>query len=329
MKILYHTLSPHNIHSQLNYNERADYQSDEAFIGLRQLFGADCVDFPKCEHLYKGYEHSSRLWGKGFSYSQTLDNIDVDRDDLDSKIRNNYFDLIVIGLHHTAVKSTRFVESVVGDIRDVFKNKIAIVEGHDDLPPVWECLRYTPYYFRREMQRNEWINKLFPINFAIPSCKIVDKIPAKCKWVADIIPADHNHPNRKTHSYENEEDYYQDYRDSYFGLTTSKGGFACQRHIEILANGCMPLFGDLELCPEYTLNNFPKETLLFVKDWSFINLPKKVFTKNDILLRWNYVDESKFDLDLYNHTAEFLLKFTRDYLTTEALAKYLLEVVKL
>ena len=37
------------------------------------------------------------------------------------------------------------------------------------------------------------------------------------------------------------------------------------RHYEILANGCIPIFLDLENCPINTLTNLPKKCLLYCK----------------------------------------------------------------
>lgn len=58
-----------------------------------------------------------------------------------------------------------------------------------------------------------------------------------------------------------EKSYYNMYRDSMFAVTKRKGGWDCLRHYEIVANGCIPVFEDLEDCPPDTLSTFPKDLL--------------------------------------------------------------------
>ena len=62
-----------------------------------------------------------------------------------------------------------------------------------------------------------------------------------------------------TYIYDNEEDYYAMYQNSKFALTSKKGGWDTLRHYEIMANGTIPIFVDIENCPKHTLWNFPKD----------------------------------------------------------------------
>jgi hypothetical protein len=55
--------------------------------------------------------------------------------------------------------------------------------------------------------------------------------------------------------------YYDMYRQSMFAITQKKGGWDCLRHYEIISAGCIPIFEDLEKCPEDTLISFPKSIL--------------------------------------------------------------------
>lgn len=98
---------------------------------------------------------------------------------------------------------------------------------------------------------------IYPISFSIPESKIVDSVPEKRKTFAHIVP---NDPS--TYIFTDEASYYNDYQSSVFGLTCKKAGWDCMRHYEILANGCIPFFTDLETCPPETLTHFPKELVL-------------------------------------------------------------------
>ena len=46
-----------------------------------------------------------------------------------------------------------------------------------------------------------------------------------------------------------EDEYYEDLRQSRFGVTTKRGGWDCMRHYELAANGCVLCFRDLDLKP--------------------------------------------------------------------------------
>lgn len=150
--------------------------------------------------------------------------------------------------------------------------------------------------------------KPYPLGFSISETKIVMDIPPKDKDFAFIIPGD-----VRTYIYSNERDYYEDYQRSYFAITQKKGGWDCLRHYEILANGCIPYFIDLERCPENTLYFLPKKLIL-----EAMNLPG---------VSCGHIDHAVFDKDRYYEILRELLDCTRTYLTTRRMARYLLDTV--
>jgi glycosyltransferase involved in cell wall biosynthesis len=100
----------------------------------------------------------------------------------------------------------------------------------------------------------KWIiPAVYPISFSIPESKIVTHIPEKSKKFAHIVPGDVS-----TYIYSDEASYYEDYQRSVFGRTKKKAGWDCMRHYEILANGCIPWFEDLDQCPATIMTHFPK-----------------------------------------------------------------------
>ncbi len=149
------------------------------------------------------------------------------------------------------------------------------------------------------------IAKPYPITFAIPECKIVDKIPEKDLDFAPLIPG-----KLDTYKYTEEEEYYRDYRRSYFAITQKKGGWDCLRHYEILACGCIPYFLDLESCNEDTLYFFPKQ------------LVKEAMNLKGV--HRGYIDFDIFDEARYSEILEELLQYTREHLTTKQMGKYIL-----
>lgn len=148
------------------------------------------------------------------------------------------------------------------------------------------------------MNKNQYL-PIFPISFSIPSEKIVDEVPKKKKLIAQIIPGD-----KETYIFENEKDYYKDYQISYFAHTKKKGGYECLRHLEILANGCIPIFENIEDIPKNTMTHYP------------IDLLKKIYQEDFM---------KKLDEEKYNYYSQKLLNFTKTNLTCLSMAKYVLQ----
>ncbi len=151
---------------------------------------------------------------------------------------------------------------------------------------------------------------LFPITFSIPKEKLYkDNIIFKEKILSNLIPGD-----TKTYIYNSEEDYYNEYKKSYFAITTKKGGWDCLRHYEILANGCIPYFFDIENCPNYTLYLCPKNLFLEANNLYDTRFKNKNFS--DITEEDNYE---------YHILLNKLFEYIKQNLTTEKIAKYILE----
>ena len=150
-------------------------------------------------------------------------------------------------------------------------------------------------------------NNIYPIIFSIPEEKIVKNIPFKTKLISNLIPGD-----TSTYIYNTENDYYKEYQKSIFAKTIMKAGWDCMRHYEILANGTIPYFPNIENCPKNTMALFPKELVMEGN-----NLYNKLKDKNINELTISEKEEC-------NKLAEKLLKFTKENLTTKNIAKYIL-----
>src|SRR5690606_14734444 len=85
--------------------------------------------------------------------------------------------------------------------------------------------------------------------------------------------------------------------------TFKKAGWDCLRHYEIIANGCLPYFVNLESCPNKTLTALPKALLLEIKA---------------------VIDEGAMTDDAYRNYVSQLLEIARNSLTTEHWASYVL-----
>jgi len=147
-----------------------------------------------------------------------------------------------------------------------------------------------------------------PIGFSISAHKIVEEIPEKDQDFAFIIPG-----KIDTYIYKEESHYYQDYQRSYFAVTNVKGGWDCMRHYEILANGCIPYFLDLDKCNSKVMHLLPKA---LIKE--AMNLEGVSYLK---------IDHTKFNKKRYYEILTKLLEHTRRYLTTKHMAAYMLRQV--
>jgi hypothetical protein len=266
-----------------------DYLNDLLFHGLTELENIEVVDSTPIVHLYK--ENQSKislhhLWGKGFTSTYLIDKDNIDRSNIEEKIKDKYFDLIIYGAVNRCLDYYDIVSKIYSP------NKIFLIDG-DDSTNI-HGLSNTHPYFKRELT----INKFIPIHFAIPECKITINKLNKIQEYGSIIPG------QEGYKFDIEQDYYNDYNKSYFGVTMKKAGWDCMRHYEILANNCIPYFIDLEKCPKQTLTNLPKELLLEATE-----------------LANNFEEQKYFSI------LDKLFNYTKNNLTTKQLAQYILNYV--
>ena len=149
---------------------------------------------------------------------------------------------------------------------------------------------------------------VYPIQFSIPESKIVQEIPKKTRDFAYLIAGQYD-----TYIYNTELDYYNGYREAYYAITCKRGGWDCLRHYEILANGCIPYFLDLDQCDSQTLAFFPRELIreaMHLEGVSYL-----------------HIDHSKFNLAKYYDILNRLISYTREHFTCRKMAEYILKTV--
>jgi len=229
MKVLY-----------LSGGKGADYQCDVVMHGLRSLLGPDLVDVNK---MYFMYDTS---WDYMFhSLYKLLPDIEVDRENVEEKIKSHYFDAVVYGSAH---RYRDYMDLVLGSYP---ANKIAFIDGEDG-PELAPAVGHG-WYFKRELYAPN--PDILPIQFGVPKEKIraID-LNRKTRLMAHCDPRD-----RSTYQYyDSEQRYYDQYSDAYFGYTMKKGGWDCMRHHEIIAAGALPYFQDFDDCPIGTLATFDR-----------------------------------------------------------------------
>lgn len=145
------------------------------------------------------------------------------------------------------------------------------------------------------------------ITFSISESKIINDTQLnKKKIMSSLIPG-----NISTYVYNTEKEYYEEYQQSYFALTTKKAGWDCLRHYEILANGCIPYFPLIHECPVNTLSLFPKD---LIKEGNILYEKYKL---------------SGLDINEYNILRNKMLDYTKEHLTTRKMAEYILNKINM
>ena len=287
----------------------ACYLTDMLFHGLKQRFGDDVVDYERSWWMYEGDFGPGKFdpdiyCPRGFTIYRTLgDDSGVDRTDIENKIRNKYYDLVIFGYTHYGLRPNSW-ELVTAHYPP---NQIAWIDGGD----LWSDLQSNRIgkcvYFKREV--HQLLPGIHPINFAMPAEKIGTVYREKTNYIAPMDPR-----NKTSYIYNQERPYYEQYAASLFGVTTKKNGWDCVRHYEIMANNCIPLFLDINDCPEHIMTTLPKEP---------IKESLKLIQEKG--LEWWGEDQGERKWIELND--EIQLHF-RKHCTTDALADYFLNVIR-
>jgi hypothetical protein len=257
----------------------ADYLQDSVLHGLRSLFGKDLIDYPKKNILYENSKVND-IYGKGFTLYKILDELEVDREDTEGKLKSGYFNLIIFSSIHRQEKLFNNYKKYL------HKENTILLDGEDTpaLFPNHRLFKKNPFilfqrkhfnrfiYFKREItdETNYYrFMKFLPINiskkmplpsllqtisFSIPAEKILATLPQKKKifpkHIVDEEVAAKVEGSFTKYAFENEKDYYADLQASKYGITTKRSGWDCMRHYEIAANGAVICFRNLDKRPE-------------------------------------------------------------------------------
>jgi hypothetical protein len=239
---------------------REDYQRDVLFHGLRELLGRDVVDVGRIASLYdQPDEIKHAMYGRGYSVYADLPEIEVDRASIGAKIQARYFDLVIYGSIH---RCSEYLPEV---LKHYPPSRVVFIDGEDATRVKWPLLGKGIYFKRELLQPLEPF--LQPIHFAVPAQKFLsdqafeDSLQRKKQVFAPCDPRD-----RSTYIFNTEPAYYQQYQESYFGITMKKAGWDCMRHHEIVARGTAPYFLDLEACPRWTLHKLPRPLLMELRE---------------------------------------------------------------
>ena len=234
MKVLYVTIK--------DKTKQGDYLEVMCLRALRKVLGDNCIDYPKKKILYNDWSEVEKesLHGKGFTIIEPYLS--------DIKNRNyDDVDVVVYGF----INKPHYVNDFYPELDDL-NRPVVYIDGHDNS----EVAR-TPC-FKHEVHHPH--SEVFPINLAIPSEKIREidfsvkrqvfqtTAPPYAQFGPQVLGA----AGRQLYIYDDEEEYYDDMSQSWFGLSCRKGSWDALRNYEIIASGALLLFRDFNQKPEFT-----------------------------------------------------------------------------
>jgi hypothetical protein len=138
---------------------------------------------------------------------------------------------------------------------------------------------------------------VFPISFSNPR-RVSTLQGQRVRFLSEVIPGE-------PYAFHDEDRYLQQYRESFFGLSTKKAGWDCFRHLEIAFSGSIPLVPGIGATPPGVMFAYPKSTWAEILAELSFNGPR---IPSDGLIR-------------------NLAEYSEEYLSSRAMATFMLDVL--
>ena len=134
---------------------------------------------------------------------------------------------------------------------------------------------------------------VWPLSFSYPRRIVSGELQPE-RVVSRVLPG-------VPYAFDDEAAYLREYTSARVGITHRKAGWDCFRHLEILGSGCAPLMPDIDAMPKFTMIHYPKEAM-------------------------GAILANALRRDAYPgpQTRKFLVGFTEEFLSSAAMARYLL-----
>jgi hypothetical protein len=323
--------------------ESNDYLTDAIYLELKGRSDFDVYDCPAMLHMYsESITDINNITGFGFALRKKLkgEPNSLNLEETISKIEDNFFDLIITdsrtmnqwwsdrGLSPFYEHAKILKDNI---LRYYPKNKIILLDGEDQPESILSDFYGKCLYFKRELRYND--DNLIPIGYCFPQQYFrKSTIEDKIRSVATCRPWEKN-----TYIFNNENDFYEDYRTSFFGLTCKKLGWDCFRHHEIIFSSCLPIFPDVDNCPVYTMTQYPKDIckkilkmdvlkdINFSKNW--ISYPPDFV---DGLYKYNlpHIDVDRININQYQELLDEILEFSFNNNSSKKVVDYILNFTK-
>jgi len=202
-----------------------DYLADSLLVGFRDVYGADCVDWPRKPIMYGDFPS---VYGRGFTvWSKPIPDVPAAARALKEDV-----DLVIYSSYRRQVPI---------DWRVLVRNRdkaprVVYLDGYDD---VFIDPERRPY-FKREL--TELAPGVLPTGFCVPDRLVRPLDVAGKTQLHQTHVQDTEFTSETGYKFTEEKDYYDDLARSYFGITMRKGGWDCTRHYEIMAAGALVMF---------------------------------------------------------------------------------------
>jgi len=275
-----------------------DYLSDLILQSILTHFRGDVTFSSIPEYIWSVYPSKLKLYGRGYSVYRNIDKRQKKKNHIISRSEQTFIEEVSAYSKH---KKTTIIISSIWRSQQMFdilaklakrRETITLIcidgEDHNSLH---EKAIESSYYFKRELLNKQKLSdRIQPISFLFPEVKSpfitagVSFIPRKTVFLAPCDPR-----NKASYTFETESAYYNQYKSAYFAITTSKGGWDCMRHYEILANHCLPVFPNITNKPALTMANYPTELQIRANNlfWQYSGsqtLDKKFFLLYESIL---------------------------------------------
>lgn len=308
-------------------NEEPRYISDLLIHGFISLNHEVYLTSDK-NYLFQSKDHNdyNGLYGRGFTYTSLLPNKTkrvIQSEKIKKNLKTNNYDLIIYSEFYVCNDFYKYLIKrktpiiIVNPIAKEIELTITQLISHFGKFFIRFNLSEELNYYLNHKLIEKFHNKKkalyftrfesksghsLPIQFSVPKEKIRFEMFEKTKLLSTIIPN-----VISSYNYQNENEYYGEYRKSYFAITHKKYGWDSLRHYEILVNNCIPYFPDIEHCPDYELFLFPK---------SLIMETNKLYEDNPI----------NMPISLWKNLQNKLLLYSYEFLTTEYSANYIIKM---
>lgn len=250
----------------LSHDNGPDYLSDLIYHCMWDLASTqkDIVHSNvKPAYLYNDFAAEKRLYGRGFTVYRKLNRLGdsillVNEETAVDNAIKGFYDYIVW-------PSIQRFDSHVYRVLGSNSSRVVCCDGEDN-QFLHQVASTGCLYFKRELDGRYQANpslRVKPIGFCLPNsslgnvprlCEVDNIVSMKNKFLAVCDPR-----NPRSYIYTDEIEYYKGYQESFFGITTQKGGWDCMRHYEIIFNACLPVFLDYDSKPASILCRWPSD----------------------------------------------------------------------
>jgi FkbM family methyltransferase len=145
---------------------------------------------------------------------------------------------------------------------------------------------------------------------------------------ASIVPGD-----SQTYTYSrNEKAYHEGYARSLYAITMRKAGWETMRHYEIIADGCVPYFVDIDYLPPNTMSLFPRELVRALMNLPGVEVDWSVDERRDrsnAIIHRTALMPTLFPARTYEVLARSLNDYARRYMSSTAVFRAAVEVAGL